>query len=650
MLESESDDDDVSITSTVMSEVREEYPLEKILAERTTGNAPEWLVKWEGYPDERSTWETKASFTSEEPLFDWQAQKMRIGRGYEKPYDVAAIEARVGAIEEAQVIRRARRRAKRIRLGMTVSPNESEPESLDEAEESDDEVPLENSPRSRRGSRRGVLRNGYPSLDGFIVEEEEDIRKGTNSENLRKNKGAKKRMSDYETDDQASDDSLVEDLRVMEFNETHKRLKKKSKPRGEDVPIRNPERPSRRIPQVRSDRRRSIPAVPTPQYSGTMNQPKSRLKGAAGTGPKRFVKKHPQSLVKPKVQGAAILGNWTASLKPRKCTTVAPGAAPSLDPKTFNKLSVKRRYEKAGRNEPAPNPENLVFINLKKGKVIKPSAARSPRVNVPVKKPWEIIQERLNKEAKERRKAEQPSVADLGLDDDAPMDIDTSESPVPLEELNERLTQATQATQATQPKQPKQTSGRSLQEVPPPAPITETISKLLSDKRSKSTHQILCKPSVSFRSDAPDGPSVSSRRDNNEGLISSVSGSQGVNFVVPDSAYGQPFAPESLVSDVLAMIRSGPKGQEVGDVRIKGLDKTSKSRMLRTKGEGRMVVWFKVSCTADDYKRFFCGVSNSKGRHDIAIFAHCALPRGKFEKGNTEITAARLAHFCYWLY
>ncbi|KAI9876031.1 MAG: hypothetical protein M1830_007486 [Pleopsidium flavum] len=597
MLESESDDDDVSVTSTVMSEVREEYPLEKILAERTTENGLEWLVKWEGYPDERSTWETKTSFTSEEPLFDWQAQKMRIARGYEKPYNVAALEARVGAMEDAQAFRKARRRAKRVRLGMTVSQQESEPESSEEAEESVDEIPLERSPRSRRGSRRDLPRNGYPSLDGFVVEEEENVRTGTGLKNLRDNKGAKKRTSDYETDDQASDDSLVEDLKVMEFNKTHKRLKRKSKPHVEDVPIRNPERPPRQIPQVRSDRRQSIPTLPTPQYSGTMYQAKSRLKGAAGTGPKRFVKKQPQSLGKPKVQGAAILGNWTASLKPRKRTTVAPGAAPSLDPKTFNKLSVKRRYEKAGRNEPAPNPENLVLINLKKGNVIKPSAAPLHRSNVLTKKPWEIIQERLNEEAKERRQVQQLSVADLGLNADFLMDIDTSESPLPLNELNQT------PTQATEPIQPIQTSGQPLQASPPPAPTTETIPRSLAE----STDQAPCKPSLLFRSDAPDGPSVPNSRGNDESLVSSTSGLNGASLGAPDSAYGQPFAPESLATHVLATIRVGPKGQEMGDVRIKGLDKPSKSRLLRTKAEGRMEVCFKVSCTADDYRRFFCG-------------------------------------------
>lgn len=125
-------DGEVSVTSSVMSEPREEYILDKILAERTTSNGREWLVQWEGYPEERSTWEPRSSFTSDQPLDEWRTQRMRVARGFVKPFDVAAFEKRVSAIEEARAVRKAKRRAKRIRLGLPVLPD---PDELDSSEE-----------------------------------------------------------------------------------------------------------------------------------------------------------------------------------------------------------------------------------------------------------------------------------------------------------------------------------------------------------------------------------------------------------------------------------------------------------------------------------------------------------------------------------
>lgn len=638
LAERDSDDDDLSSTSTVMSEMKEEYPLEKILAERLTENGPEWLVKWEGYPDERSTWEAKTSFTTDEPLFDWQAQKMRIDRGYEKPYDVAALEARMNGIEEARAIRKARRRAKRLRLGISVSPDESNYESSEEAEESDDEVPLERPIRSRQGS----LRQRRSSLEGFVVEDDQNVRKATKSNSPQKKTEVRKRSSGYKSDDRLSDDSLFEDFKIAEFNKTHKRLKKGVKPRGEDVPSRSPVKPSKPIPQPQADRRRSMPSLQPPQYSGNANQPKSRLKGAAGTGPKRYIKKQPQT-TKRKVQGAAILGNWTASVKPRKRAVVVPGATPSSGPKTFNKLSVKRRFEKASRNEPAPNPEDLVFINLKIGKVVKPSPAPLPRPSVPAQKPWEIIQQRLNKEAKEAGKTKKPSLVNPSLDDDTPMDVDTMESLAQLQQL---------ADVPPQVKQPAMSRGRAdstqrLQTIEQSK--SETVQQNLPSTGSDWVHEAVPKPSDLIVSDAPGNLPGPKRRDNDDNVSSAAPGFQRRSSNSLYSGWGHPPDPESMSSHVLATVKVGYEGREVGAVRMKGLDKASKARLLRTKEEGRVEIWFKDFCTADDYRRFFCGVSNSLHLLDIAIHPFHALPLGEFGQEVANCELARLAHLCHWL-
>ncbi len=169
-----SDDDDVSVTSSAVSEMKDQYDLERILAERRTSDGRQWLVQWKGYPEERSTWEPRESFPCEETLDDWQAQKMRIARGYDKPYDVAAFEERVSAIEHARAMRKAKRRAKRIRLGLPVSPDSDELDSSDEAQESDGEMLLDWPSHSRRDSPHKISRSRDKSVkeDDYNVQSE----------------------------------------------------------------------------------------------------------------------------------------------------------------------------------------------------------------------------------------------------------------------------------------------------------------------------------------------------------------------------------------------------------------------------------------------------------------------------------------------
>jgi hypothetical protein len=64
----DTDDDSVSVNSTVKSEEKEIYNVEKILAERGEGDNVEFLVRWEGYPDERSTWEPRENFLQGDAL------------------------------------------------------------------------------------------------------------------------------------------------------------------------------------------------------------------------------------------------------------------------------------------------------------------------------------------------------------------------------------------------------------------------------------------------------------------------------------------------------------------------------------------------------------------------------------------------------
>lgn len=134
------EEDDISITSTVPSEPAYEYTVDAVLAERSSENGIEYLVRWEGYPVDRSTWEPEESFNDPQTLLDWQKKKGLIEAGKRHPFDVASFERHQAKLESDSLNRKRRRAAKRRRLGLEqpdtlqletsiASSPESEPEN-----------------------------------------------------------------------------------------------------------------------------------------------------------------------------------------------------------------------------------------------------------------------------------------------------------------------------------------------------------------------------------------------------------------------------------------------------------------------------------------------------------------------------------------
>lgn len=120
------DDDDISIPSTAISEQKDEYEIEGIVAERRVDGMMQYLVRWEGYPLERSTWEAIEAFTNPKvTLADWGETKQKIARGEIEAVDVDALQQQVFKLEDEKEDRRRRRRAKRKRLGLPVIPDPS---------------------------------------------------------------------------------------------------------------------------------------------------------------------------------------------------------------------------------------------------------------------------------------------------------------------------------------------------------------------------------------------------------------------------------------------------------------------------------------------------------------------------------------------
>jgi hypothetical protein len=141
--ESDSEDDGSSVASdwTAQSEQRSSYPVDHILAEKEQGPGQIlYLVKWTGYPEERSTWEPSVNLGGN-TIDQWMDQKNAIRRGFDKPFDLVTWEEKQAIIRDANS-RRWKQRARRLaKQGRSVDPPEDHPAA--EAGSSSDD--LENS-------------------------------------------------------------------------------------------------------------------------------------------------------------------------------------------------------------------------------------------------------------------------------------------------------------------------------------------------------------------------------------------------------------------------------------------------------------------------------------------------------------------------
>lgn len=123
------DCDNLSLNSTEASEGNEDglYNVERILCEEQSDDGGMWyLIQWEGYPQERSTWEPEINIEEERTLRDWSEEKLRIALGHAKPFDINSWQAQVKKLEQAKVDRRKLRCERRKGLEFSMSSSESE--------------------------------------------------------------------------------------------------------------------------------------------------------------------------------------------------------------------------------------------------------------------------------------------------------------------------------------------------------------------------------------------------------------------------------------------------------------------------------------------------------------------------------------------
>ena len=505
-----SDDDSVSLTSTVSSMKLDHYPVEEILAEKEEDGEMVYLTKWEGYPESRNTWEPEDNFDQDSSFHYWQERKMRITRGLDRPFDVEAWERRVRKMEVDTRVRRKRRQRKKNRLNQQVDTISSEDESDSVPKPAKRPRKSENSPSttpSRHGSiaahkakwtdpetraldkglqdakgpiwneifgwygKRGTinrvlkdkclvdLQEKVQDLKQEFIDAGKDppiymnpISRGPQVQPPRTSKprsGGQSRAAPKEkspsSDSETSADSMMEELRAKTRGQevspylkknTKKELPQSKEPRKkeESNPKKTPSKNTTKLPEATKSRPPSPQQSPVrgeqppKAWSGTARDPtkapprpsptQSRM-GARGRGPARLSISKSKSSESRKASTAGINTTTKSKSEPKIRTsktdrTKITSATTNAPPKQFKNLAMQNAFRKRSRNEPAPDPAQLVFIG-KDGK-----ATRGLPVPPTPKPPVQVLEtpfqkyrkELAAKEAAERQGREHEEVVD----------------------------------------------------------------------------------------------------------------------------------------------------------------------------------------------------------------------------------------------
>ncbi|KAL2066704.1 hypothetical protein VTL71DRAFT_2776 [Oculimacula yallundae] len=110
-------DDDISLDSTESESYGSdtEFTVDRILAEKSEEREKYYLISWEGYPEEKNTWEPEANIGSD-TLEEWHERLEREQKGLDEPYDLANFYALLKRLEAEKADRHQRRVVKRQKI------------------------------------------------------------------------------------------------------------------------------------------------------------------------------------------------------------------------------------------------------------------------------------------------------------------------------------------------------------------------------------------------------------------------------------------------------------------------------------------------------------------------------------------------------
>ncbi|KAK1832112.1 hypothetical protein QBC39DRAFT_257193 [Podospora conica] len=351
----ESDDDNISLTSTVSNshDPDQEFNVQGILAISPSGS--HYLVEWEGFPIYQCTWEPIDEL-GEELARMWEERKEEEACGKVEPFDVEAWEATVEAIRAAKDERHFRRNRKRKRLGLPeTEPIASTSIAIDsDSSESEaevrDEPPAEQTEKPRQQA----------------------------AANKNKGKAAVKSTSALPPL-RTTHTTRVPATSPVETSGTNSRKPSTSKASAVSKPISPP------------PRRASTKVQATTGYQGTARRQNTKpapVRNAVGPG--LADPRSPVGPSEPAPKATAVGKNKASGKGPltAKRTTTAPRTGniftsgkvrktkpgfkevlvdASQAPRMFSNHHIRRAAEKKALEERAPDPTNLQLFSLAKG-------------------------------------------------------------------------------------------------------------------------------------------------------------------------------------------------------------------------------------------------------------------------------------------
>lgn len=150
-----------------------------------------------------------------------------------------------------------------------------------------------------------------------------------------------------------------------------------------------------RVPPPDTTLKASIPPVAKLTQSFTTVGKPVRF-GGYGRGPARS---NPSTITANTGPKPGVFANWDKPTKQRKSRLTIPVDVKKDTgrPQKFKKLAIQNFVRKSARNERAPNPDSLVFVNRKDGKIIAPAKSNAEETQTIRKRPFHMIQEQLTK-------------------------------------------------------------------------------------------------------------------------------------------------------------------------------------------------------------------------------------------------------------
>ncbi|ORY18027.1 hypothetical protein BCR34DRAFT_380955 [Clohesyomyces aquaticus] len=406
------DTDAISITSTVPSEVEDSYQVKDILAVDTFEDDDgedevRYLVEWLNYPFHRCSWEPESSFSGHTDLIDKHRRKEREGGATFQHWAQNNIERWENAVEDeeaARALRLEKRAKKRKKLRMQQSLQKA---SFDD-DSTDDDEPLLNRMKDTNSTSKVV---GTSSTRKNSEAPRKPLKDRPSSPAAAAAASSSSSSSSPLSDDLDSEGSLMEELAEKRCRErTSSRKKSSPKIVRADSSYQKEKRGIARSrvpsPEIRKsessgviERRLSKDVAATPRdqskksgskisskfLDNNARRPSTTLDGTPSTSANAAPVKKASALTETgKSTPTFIKRSAPKPIKMVNAPNTTPGRKAWENGATelYSKMHFRRKAELRARNEKAPDPSALQFVNGSSGGLAKPATRDRDRDDV----------------------------------------------------------------------------------------------------------------------------------------------------------------------------------------------------------------------------------------------------------------------------